>query len=110
MSYKPGSDRVLFITTSLLTIFGLVLVYSASSALASTKYGTSAYFLLRQLAYAGAGYLLMLLLMNVDYHFWQKNKVVLAISLLSLGGLLLVFTQPKINGARRWLRMGPLSF
>lgn len=110
MSYKPSSDRVLFLTTSLLTIFGLVMVYSASSALASTKYGTSAYFLFRQLAYAGAGYFLMLLLMNVDYHFWQKSKVVLAISLISFGGLLLVFTQPRINGARRWLRMGPLSF
>ncbi len=109
MSYKPSSDRVLFITTSLLTVFGLVMVYSASSAVASTRYGMSSYFLVRQLAYAGLGYLLMVFLMNVDYHVWQKHRVVVSAVALSFFGLLLVLTQPKINGARRWFRMGPLS-
>ncbi len=109
MSYKPTSDRVLFITTSLLTIFGLIMVYSASSAVASNKFGMSSYYFLRQLAFGGVGYLLMILLMNVDYHFWQKIKTIQITCLLSFAGLIVVFTQPKINGARRWLRFGPLS-
>ncbi len=110
MSYKPSSDRILFITTSLLTIFGLVMVFSASSTVASTRYGMPSYFLVRQLVYAVAGFLLMIALMNIDYHFWQKHRVVVASTMISLGGLLLVFTQPRINGARRWLRLGPLSW
>jgi cell division protein FtsW len=110
MSYKATSDRVLFITTSLMTIFGLIMVYSASSAVAANKYGMSSYYFLRQLAYAGVGYLLMILLMNVDYHFWLKRKAILVSLALSLGLLIVVFTQPKINGARRWIRYNSLSF
>lgn len=108
MSYRATSDRVLFITASLLTIFGLLMVYSASSAVASNKYGMSSYFFLRQLAYAGVGYLLMIVLMNVDYRFWQKDRIVQVSCFLSLAMLVLVFTQPRINGARRWIRYGPL--
>jgi len=99
---------VLFITASLLTIFGLIMVYSASSAVASNRFGMSSYYFLRQLAYAGVGYLLMILLMNVDYHVWQKERIVQISCFLSLAMLVLVFTQPRINGARRWLRYGPL--
>jgi cell division protein FtsW len=110
MAYKATSDRILFITASLLTIVGLIMVYSASSAVASNRYGMSSYYFLRQLVYAGIGYLLMIVLMNVDYHFWQKSKAITAAAILSAGGLILVFTQPRINGARRWLRYGPLSF
>jgi cell division protein FtsW len=110
MAYKATGDKVLFITASLLTIVGLVMVYSASSAVASDKFGMSSYYFLRQLVYAGIGYLLMIVLMNVDYHFWQKGKAIAAAAIMSACGLILVFTQPKINGARRWLRYGPLSF
>ncbi len=108
MSYKPTGDRVLFITTSLLTIFGLLMVYSASSAVASNRFGMSSYYFLRQLAYACVGYLLMILLMNVDYHFWQKGRIVQVSCIVSLVMLVMVFTQPRINGARRWLRSGSL--
>ncbi len=110
MSYRPSSDRVLFITTTLLTIFGLIMVFSASSAAASAKYGASSYYLIRQLAYAGIGYILMIFFMNRDYHFWQRDKAVLFMAAASLIGLAAVFTQPKINGARRWLRFNPFSF
>ncbi len=106
MSYKASSDRTLFITTSLLTVFGLVMVHSASSALAATKYHMSTYFLLRQLGFAAVGYVLMIFLMNVDYHIWQKGKIVFVLMVASLAGLVLVLTQPRINGARRWLRFG----
>ena len=92
-----------------MTVFGLLMVYSASSVMASTKLGTSSYYFLRQLAYAGAGYVLMIFLMNVDYHVWQKPRIQTILLLLSLAGLVVVFTQPRINGAQRWLR-GPMSF
>ncbi len=44
MAYKATSDRILFVTTSLLTLFGLVMVYSASSVVAASQHGMSSYY------------------------------------------------------------------
>lgn len=106
MAYKPSSDKILFITTGLLTIFGLVMVYSASSVVATSQHGMSSYFFLRQLLYAGIGFLLLMILMNVDYHVWQKPNVIRIMLIICAVMLVFVLTQPKINGAHRWLRYG----
>jgi cell division protein FtsW len=110
MAYRANNDRTLFITTSALTIFGLVMVYSASSIVATSQYGISSYYFLRQLAFGGAGYAALLCLMNVDYHVWQKPRVVRWCLILSVIGLIAVLAAPKVNGAHRWLRLGSLSF
>jgi len=106
MAYKPSSDKILFITTGLLTSFGLVMVYSASSVVAASQHGTSSYFFLRQLLYTAVGFLLLLVLMNVDYHVWQRPKMIRTILIVCGVILLFVLTQPKVNGAHRWLRYG----
>src|SRR4029450_7912178 len=100
MAYKASSDRLLFIVTSLLTIFGLVMVYSASSVVASTKYGISYYYFFRQFAYGALGFLLMVLLLNLDYHFWQREKVVKLLFILRAARLRLVVGPSSVNGAR----------
>jgi cell division protein FtsW len=111
MAYKPSSDRILFTTASLLAIFGLVMVFSASSMLASDQHeGMSAYFFLRQLVYAVVGFSLMVLLMNLDYHFWQGKKQIAGLLLSCTVLLILVLFQPAVNGAHRWLRYKSLSF
>ncbi len=106
MVYKYGGDRILFFTAAFLTIFGLLMVYSASSIAASSQHGMSSYFFLRQLVYAGFGFLALIVLMNVDYHFWQKPRTVFGFVLLCALCLLFVLTQPSINGAHRWIRIG----
>jgi len=106
MSYKRSSDKILFFTAGFLTIFGLVMVYSASSIVASSQHGMSSYFFLRQLLYAGIGFLFLIVLMNVNYHHWQKPKLILTLLVICALGLCLVFTQGKVNGAHRWLRYG----
>jgi cell division protein FtsW len=111
MAYKANSDRPLFVTANVLAIFGLVMVYSASSVIASDQHGgMSAYYFVRQLIYALAGYAGMLILMNIDYHVWQRQKVITCLAILSLASLLFVFTQPAVNYAHRWVRYGVLSF
>jgi len=110
MAYKPSSDKILFITASLLATFGLVMVYSASAALSSDKHaGDSAYFFLRQLLFAGLGYGLMIGLMNVDYHIWQNKKLRNILLTVCAAGLVLVLLRPPINNSQRWLRIGSLS-
>jgi cell division protein FtsW len=111
MAYKATSDRSLFITANVLAIFGLVMLYSASSVLASYQHdGMSAYYFLRQLVYAGVGYVLMVALMNTDYHIWQRKRLLATLVLGSVASLLLVLAAPEVNGAHRWLRRGSVSF
>ncbi len=111
MAYKPSSDKILFFTAGLLTIFGLVMVYSASFAVASSQHGMSSYFFMRQLQHACLGFLLLILMMNVDYHLLQKPKVIGSMCFFCVFTLALVFTQDEVNGAHRWLQCGRyLSF
>ncbi len=108
MAYKPSCDKTLFFTAGILTIFGLVMVYSASFAEASTQHGMSSYFFMRQMAYALLGFLSLIFMMNVDYHLWQKPKLIGLLIIVCLIALGLVLFQPKVNGAHRWLRYGNL--
>lgn len=90
---------------------GLVMVYSASSALAMKKFGTDYYFLKRQAIYAGMGLFVLL-----GFRFFPlKYLYRLTYPLLGLAVLLLVLIHiPGLGvtagGATRWLRMGGFSF
>jgi cell division protein FtsW len=108
MAYKARSDRTLFIVTSLLTVFGVIMVYNASSAMASDQHGMSSYYFLKQIVFAVIGFGLMILLMNVGYHFWQRKTSLVVLFLLGVVGLAAVFAMPEVNGAHRWLRYGGL--
>lgn len=110
MAYKARSDRILFFTAGLLTIFGLVMVYSASSVVSTSQHGTSSFMFLKQLIHAGIGFVCLLFMMNVNYHVWQKPKVIGALLAGCVILLAFVFTQGEVNGAHRWIRFGPVSF
>lgn len=103
-------DRTLFTLAVVLTLFGIVMVYSASAVLAAERYGTQYYFLARQAAWAMIAFLALLVAMRVDYHLYQHPRL---LALLVIGTLLLlvaVFFFPAVNGAHRWIRWGSLSF
>jgi cell division protein FtsW len=106
--------RLLGVVTLVLLVFGVAATYGASSMV--TVHGKLAglAFAWRQLSGAVAGGLLLLVLSRIDYSVWRR----LAWPLLGVTvGLLLVpllpFTHaisPTINGARRWVDMGPINF
>ena len=106
MAYKPGSDKALFITAGFLTIFGLLMVYNASSVVTSTEHGMTFYVFLKQFLYACLGFVLLIRLMNTDYHQWKNPKVLYTVLFLCFIALVFVITQPPVNGARRWIRIG----
>jgi cell division protein FtsW len=111
MAYKATSDRPLFITANLLAIFGLVMVYSASSVIAGEKDGgVSAYYFLRQLIWAGLGCLMMWTLMNVNYHVWQRKGLIKFLLVVTAIVLVAVLFEPAKKGAHRWLHYRSLSF
>ncbi len=99
---------ILVLVTLALVAFGLVMVYSASSARAAVGAADPIHLLKRQAIYALVGIALFMLLSRLDYRELRKAAgPLLALSLFLLVAVLLVGT--TVNGARRWLTVGPVS-
>jgi cell division protein FtsW len=104
-------DPVLLGAVLLLVAAGVVMVYSASAVYAGARLGDGLYFFKRQAAAAAGGLLLLLGAMKLGYRRLEKLAVPLA--LLSLA-LLVCVQFPGIGhaagGARRWIKIGLLTF
>jgi cell division protein FtsW len=101
--------RVLTLVTLGLVAFGLVMVYSATSAAATLANGDPAYFLKRQAGYAILGLVLMVVASRLDYRVLRRVAPVLVVtSLVLLVGVLAA--GQTVNGARRWVNAGPIVF
>jgi cell division protein FtsW len=105
-----GIDRPLLVVVTLLLVGSVVMVYSASSAIAMEQYHDAGYFLKRQLLWVGVGVIAMVIAARMNVWGWQR----LALPLLALSGLLLVLVLVSpigstVNGARRWLRVAGWS-
>jgi cell division protein FtsW len=112
-SLKPALryDPVLLGAVLLLTMSGVVMVYSASAVYASARLGDGLWFFKRQLAGAALGLFALLAVMKFGYKRLEK----LAVPLVLLSLLLLVAVQiPGVGhaagGAKRWLRIAGLTF
>ncbi|HTQ81442.1 MAG TPA: putative lipid II flippase FtsW [Thermoanaerobaculia bacterium] len=107
MAKKLAFDRVLFTTVMLLVGVGLVMVYSASAAIARGSYVNP--FLVKQAIWAALGLGAMALVMHIDYRRLQQPAVVYAL----LGGVLVlllgVLFSPELNGTRRWFFLAGIS-
>ncbi len=117
---RPGRTRMLtvdvalIVVVSVLVLFGLLMVYSASIALADgpryKNYGHY-YFVLRHGVFIVLGVLAALCAASIPMKVWQKAAVPLFLLCLLL---LLVVLIPgigrEVNGARRWLPLGPVNF
>jgi cell division protein FtsW len=102
-------QRILAFVTLGLVAFGLVMVYSATSASAALGNGDPMSYLKRQSVYALLGVVLMLLAARFDYHRLRHVAPALLLASLVLCTAVLV-VGPEINGARRWFLLGPASF
>ncbi len=66
MANRLQSDKILFGTVVALTLFGALMVFSASAVMATERFGSSSHFLVRQLAWAGAGLVALVVMMYLD--------------------------------------------
>jgi cell division protein FtsW len=102
-------QRVLVLVTLGLVAFGLVMVFSATSAAAALGEGDPMRFLVKQGAYALVGAVLLTVFARLDYHGFRVLAPSLLLAALALCVLVLAFG-PVVNGARRWFLVGPVSF
>jgi cell division protein FtsW len=109
MQRRELDSRLLIMVTLALVAFGLVMVYSATSAAAAIGGNDPSYYLKRQGVYAAAGIVLMILAQRWDYRRLRAlSPLLVMISLVSLVAVLAI--GPPINGARRWVSLGPAAF
>jgi cell division protein FtsW len=102
-------SRLLTLVTLGLVAFGLVMVYSATSAPAALGDGDPGYYLKKQGVYALAGLVLLVVASRMPYRTLRKLAPTLVVTSLVLLLAVLVVGE-SVNGARRWLTVGPAVF
>lgn len=109
MARKLKSDKLLFTATLLLVCTSIVMVYSASAVIATDRWADPYRFLFKQAAWALIGLSLVPIVMHIDYRSYRQPVIIW--SALGIAGAALVavlFSNP-VNGASRWLNIGPLG-
>ncbi|MBA4180058.1 MAG: putative lipid II flippase FtsW [Anaerolinea sp.] len=107
--WTPGRpDYALIALTTVLTITGLVTVYSASFVIGLARFGDPNYFVIRQAIWAAIGTLLLIAAMRTDYH--RLKPLALPVMVLTIGALVAVLViGVEGGGARRWIGFGELT-
>ncbi|MCH9650578.1 MAG: putative lipid II flippase FtsW [Deltaproteobacteria bacterium] len=109
MAKKLAFDKMLFTSVVALASFGLVMVYSASAAIARDLDPAINPFLVKQTLAAGVGLIFMATAMHIDYQILRRKWLVYAL----LGGIVVllvaVLFSPAVNNARRWFFLGGIS-
>src|SRR5262245_19427498 len=99
-------DKVLLAVVVGITLFGAVMVYSASAILAEKNYGTQFYFLARQGMWAVLGLLAMSAAIYIDYRHYKRPTVLIPLLVITFALLAVVLLLPRINETHRWIRYG----
>ena len=104
-------DIGVIIAAGALATFGVIMVASSSIATADTQHLGPFYFVIRHMVFLGLGIALALVVARTELDLFERNAFGLLLVAFVL--LLLVFVPGlgvRINGARRWIRLGILGF
>ena len=101
---KIRTDWILFLTIVAMVGFGLVIMYSASSAVAELRYNVAPYyFVVRQILFALGSFAVLMYLKRIDYRRWNTPTWAFSVLGIVLASLLLVFV---VDSSRhRWFRI-----
>src|SRR5271155_5845014 len=110
MAKRVSVDRWLFTVTMLLVFVGLVMVFSASAVMARERFGSPYAFLSKQLIWAAAGLVAMVVAMRVDYRRYKHPALVFSFLGVTTLFLISVFFLDRSHNTHRWFRVGGFSF
>ena len=92
-----------------LVVLGLLMVYSSSFALGALIFDDANYFVMRQALWAVIGVGLLLTLMRLDYRWLRSVSPLLMLgAIVGLMAVLVPGLGLEVNGAQRWIALGPL--
>ena len=104
-------DLGLLFPVLLLVGMGIVMVYSASSALALKKFGSDYFFLKKQATFSIVGMVVLVVFSYIPFRFYRVLTYPLLATALALLAAV-AFTQWGVsaNNSSRWLQLGALRF
>ncbi len=108
---RPTVDYVLATLVTLLLIFGMVMVFSASSMFAERHYQSLTYFFQKQVVWGFVSLFFMMVFSKMDYRWFNRQSrplILVMVSLMLLAGLF-VFGL-NIKGATRWYNLKVMHF
>ena len=103
-------DYVIFIPYIIMSVIGVVMVYSASANIALQNGGSPLSYLIKQLIYMVVGLGIILFMIRMNINFLRKPIVLKFLLGLFVFGLLWLLVFGKtINGAAGWIHLGPIN-
>jgi len=107
---RRKSAYILFLAVLGLLVIGIVMLFS-TSAYARDSHGDVYFFIKRQAIWVGIGLVACIFAALVNYHFWQKTWWLwFAVALAALALCYIPHIGMRINGSRRWVGYGPITF
>jgi cell division protein FtsW len=104
------SAYILFLAVLGLLVIGIVMLFS-TSAFARDSHGDVYFFIRRQAIWFGTGLVACTFAALVDYHFWRHTWWLwFAVALVALALCYFPHIGMRINGSRRWIGLGPVTF
>ena len=103
----PLYDRTFLVAIISLMCFGFVMVMSASMPEAEKLTGNPFHFIGRHVFYLIGCGVIAFVVLKADVSYWEKNSGMLMIGVLVMLCAVLVIGT-SVNGARRWLSIGPI--
>ena len=103
-------NKHIFFSVLFLSIFGVVMIYSASSYSAELTYGDSFFFARKQIVGIILGLISLFIIYNINYKKFAKYyKWALIISLVLLALVFVPFLSVSNYGATRWIGFGSFT-
>ena len=104
------SAYILFLAVLALLVIGIVMLFS-TSAYARDSHGDVYFFIKRQAIWIGIGLVACIFAALMNYQFWQKTWWLwFAVALAALALCYIPHIGMRINGSRRWIGYGPITF
>ena len=102
-------DYTMLFMVIFLLVFGVIMIYSASSYTAGIKFKDSAYFVKNQIKYTLFGFVIFVVMMFIPYKKWVKRAYIWYGGSVFLSAVVLAIGK-SVNGSRRWIVVGPVRF
>lgn len=103
-------DYNLLVSVILLICFGLIMLYSSSAYSAQIKFGDDMNYFTKQAAISALGLIAVIIGSQIDYHLLTKNFAGWIYLVANILLFLTKFIGTELNGAKRWIYFGPVSF
>lgn len=107
---KRKLDATLLITILITSIYGIIMIYSASSVWAEYKFNDKFHYVIMQTVFFIIGVILMIIVSKVPYKYYlEKSNLILLACFILLILVLIPGIGTVRNGSRSWFGIGGLG-